>query len=94
MHPRVAPHAAPHVAVTAGVAALTSAFPALYDDRLCLAVLVLITAVNLRRIVESAGPRSEALRAQHGPYGSRRPGVAPEPPAPAFVVPVDRHRYR
>ncbi|MCT7353067.1 APC family permease [Streptomyces sp. 15-116A] len=44
------------VAVTAGVAALTSAFPALYDDRLwlCLAVLVLITGVNLRGIVESA----------------------------------------
>ncbi|MGW3283648.1 APC family permease [Streptomyces sp. NPDC001002] len=44
------------VAVTAGVAALTSAFPGLYGDRLwlCLAVLVLITAVNLRGIVESA----------------------------------------
>ncbi|MGW0885103.1 APC family permease [Streptomyces sp. NPDC002671] len=44
------------VAVTAGVAALTSAFPGLYDDRLwlCLVVLVLITAVNLRGIVESA----------------------------------------
>ncbi|MFD4560773.1 APC family permease [Streptomyces sp. NPDC058469] len=44
------------VAVTAGVAALTSAFPRLYDDRLwlCLAVLVLVTAVNLRGIVESA----------------------------------------
>ncbi|MGW1211577.1 APC family permease [Streptomyces sp. NPDC002499] len=44
------------VAVTAVVAALTSAFPALYSDRLwlCLAVLVLITAVNLRGIVESA----------------------------------------
>lgn len=44
------------VAVTAGVAALTSAFPTLYDDRLwlCLAVLALITAVNLRGIVESA----------------------------------------
>ncbi|WP_028810536.1 APC family permease [Streptomyces flavidovirens] len=44
------------VAVTAGVAALTSAFPSLYDDRLplCLAVLVLITAVNLRGIVDSA----------------------------------------
>ncbi|WP_316758951.1 APC family permease [Streptomyces herbicida] len=44
------------VAVTAGVAALTSAFPAMYGDRLwlCLAVLVLITAVNLRGIVESA----------------------------------------
>ncbi|KUN82184.1 amino acid permease [Streptomyces bungoensis] len=44
------------VAVTAGVAALTSAFPALYGDRLwlCLAVLVLITCVNLRGIVESA----------------------------------------
>ena len=44
------------VAVTAGVAALTSAFPALYGDRLvlCLVVLVLITAVNLRGVVESA----------------------------------------
>ncbi|WP_336116166.1 APC family permease [Streptomyces sp. PTD9-10] len=44
------------VAVTSGVAALTSAFPGLYDDRLwlCLAVLVLITGVNLRGIVESA----------------------------------------
>ncbi|MFF0739229.1 amino acid permease [Streptomyces sp. NPDC004111] len=44
------------VAVTAGVAALTSAFPALYADRvwLCLAVLVLVTAVNLRGIVDSA----------------------------------------
>ncbi|KUN96964.1 APC family permease [Streptomyces caeruleatus] len=44
------------VAVTAGVAALTSAFPALHDDRLwlCLAVLALITAVNLRGIAESA----------------------------------------
>lgn len=36
------------VAVTAGVAALTSAFPALHDDRLwlCLAVLVLVTATG------------------------------------------------
>ncbi|MEV6552793.1 APC family permease [Streptomyces sp. NPDC051597] len=44
------------VAVTAGVAALTSAFPELYGDRLlmCLAVLVLITGVNLWGIVESA----------------------------------------
>ncbi|MFI0975648.1 APC family permease [Streptomyces sp. NPDC021093] len=44
------------VAVTAGVAALTSAFPSLYADRvwLCLAVLVLVTAVNLRGIVDSA----------------------------------------
>ncbi|MDF3299660.1 APC family permease [Streptomyces tropicalis] len=44
------------VAVTAGVAALTSAFPALYGDRLglCLGVLALITAVNLRGIAESA----------------------------------------
>ncbi|MFI9358023.1 APC family permease [Streptomyces lydicus] len=44
------------VSVTAGVAALTSAFPALYDDRvgLCLAVLALITALNLRGIVDSA----------------------------------------
>ncbi|MDV5149135.1 APC family permease [Streptomyces sp. SBC-4] len=44
------------VAVTAGVAALTSAFPSLHDDRLgiCLAVLVLITAVNMRGIVDSA----------------------------------------
>ncbi|HEY8982929.1 MAG TPA: APC family permease, partial [Streptomyces sp.] len=44
------------VAVTAGVAALTSAFPSLYGQRLwlCLAVLVVITGVNLRGIVESA----------------------------------------
>ncbi|MFI6355614.1 APC family permease [Streptomyces sp. NPDC050743] len=44
------------VAVTAGVAALTSAFPSLYADRLwlCLAVLALITGVNLRGIVETA----------------------------------------
>ncbi|MFI8996801.1 APC family permease [Streptomyces sp. NPDC053542] len=44
------------VAVTAGIAALTSAFPALYADRLglCLAVLALITAVNLRGIADSA----------------------------------------
>ncbi|MFF3557196.1 APC family permease [Streptomyces tsukubensis] len=44
------------VSVTAGVAALTSAFPSLYDDRLplCLGVLVLVTAVNLRGIVNSA----------------------------------------
>ncbi|ALO06919.1 putative aminoacid/polyamine transporter, permease protein [Streptomyces venezuelae] len=44
------------VAVTAGVAALTSAFPGLYDHRLaiCLGVLVLVTAVNLRGIVDSA----------------------------------------
>ncbi|MGW8883144.1 APC family permease [Streptomyces sp. NPDC055749] len=44
------------VAVTAGVAALTSAVPELYGDRLwiCVGVLVLITAVNLRGIVDSA----------------------------------------
>ncbi|MEF3112906.1 APC family permease [Streptomyces chrestomyceticus] len=44
------------VSVTAGVAALTSAFPALYGQRLwlCLGVLVLVTAVNLRGIVDSA----------------------------------------
>ncbi|MEV0486750.1 APC family permease [Streptomyces sp. NPDC050508] len=44
------------VAVTAGVAALTSAFPSLYGERLwlCLAVLTLVTAVNLRGIAESA----------------------------------------
>lgn len=44
------------VAVTAGVAALTSAFPALYPHRLvlCPAVLVLVTGVNLRGIAESA----------------------------------------
>ncbi|MGW6267848.1 APC family permease [Streptomyces sp. NPDC055060] len=44
------------VAVTAGVAALTSAFPELYGDRvaLCLAVLVVVTGVNLRGIVDSA----------------------------------------
>ncbi|MFG2721690.1 APC family permease [Streptomyces sp. NPDC048416] len=44
------------VAVTAGVAALTSALPGLYEDRLwlCLGVLILITAVNLRGIADSA----------------------------------------
>ncbi|MEU6236764.1 APC family permease [Kitasatospora sp. NPDC047058] len=44
------------VSVTAGVAALTSAVPGLYDDRvwLCLGVLALVTAVNLRGIAESA----------------------------------------
>ncbi|GAU69898.1 putative amino acid transporter [Streptomyces sp. NBRC 110611] len=44
------------VSVTAGVAALTSAFPALHQDRgwICLAVLVLITGINLRGIVDSA----------------------------------------
>ncbi|MFI2619372.1 APC family permease [Streptomyces sp. NPDC018584] len=44
------------VAVTAGVAALTSAFPGLYGERLgiCLGVLVLITGVNLRGIADSA----------------------------------------
>ncbi|WP_262704950.1 MULTISPECIES: APC family permease [Streptomyces] len=44
------------VSVTAGAAALTSAFPTLYDERvwICLAVLALVTAVNLRGIVDSA----------------------------------------
>ncbi|WBB65254.1 APC family permease [Micromonospora sp. WMMD812] len=44
------------VSVAAGVAALTSAFPALlpYTVQLCLGVLVLITAVNLRGIAASA----------------------------------------
>ncbi|MGW5350841.1 APC family permease [Streptomyces sp. NPDC004031] len=44
------------VSVTAGVAALTSAFPSLYGDRvlLCTAVLALVTAVNLRGVVDSA----------------------------------------
>ncbi|MFE6751340.1 APC family permease [Kitasatospora purpeofusca] len=44
------------VSVTAGVAALTSAVPGLYEDRvwLCLGVLALVTAVNLRGIAESA----------------------------------------
>ncbi|MCC9306147.1 APC family permease [Kitasatospora sp. RB6PN24] len=44
------------VSVTAGVAALTSAYPGLYADRvwLCLGVLILVTAVNLRGIAESA----------------------------------------
>ncbi|MFD8794121.1 APC family permease [Streptomyces vinaceus] len=44
------------VSVTAGVAALTSAFPELYGERvwLCLGVLALVTAVNLRGVVDSA----------------------------------------
>jgi amino acid transporter len=44
------------VGVSAGVEALTSAFPALYPDRvyLCLAVLGFITAANLWGVAESA----------------------------------------
>ncbi|RKT03309.1 amino acid transporter [Streptomyces sp. 3211.6] len=44
------------LSVTAGVAALTSAFPGLYGERvwICLGILVLVTAVNLRGVVESA----------------------------------------
>jgi amino acid transporter len=44
------------VGVSAGVEALTSAYPALYPDRtwLCLAVLGLITAANLWGVAESA----------------------------------------
>ncbi|MDH6124335.1 APC family permease [Kitasatospora sp. GP82] len=44
------------VSVTAGVAALTSAVPSLFDQRvwLCLGVLALVTAVNLRGVAESA----------------------------------------
>lgn len=44
------------VSVTAGVAALTSAFPSLHEHRLwiCLGVLALVTGVNLRGIVDSA----------------------------------------
>ncbi|WP_314241775.1 APC family permease [Streptomyces kutzneri] len=44
------------VSVTAGVAALTSAFPELYGERMwiCPGILVLVTAVNLRGVVESA----------------------------------------
>ncbi|GHH63464.1 putative amino acid permease [Streptosporangium violaceochromogenes] len=44
------------VSVSAGVAALTSAFPSLHSERvlLCVAVLALITAVNLYGVAESA----------------------------------------
>jgi amino acid transporter len=44
------------VGVSAGVAALTSAFPALYGGRvwLCLGVLALITGINLIGVAESA----------------------------------------
>ncbi len=44
------------VGVSAGVAALTSAFPALYGSRvwLCLAALTLITGLNLWGVAESA----------------------------------------
>ena len=44
------------VGVSAGVAALTSAFPSLYSARvpICLVVLALITAVNLWGVGESA----------------------------------------
>jgi amino acid transporter len=44
------------VSVSAGVAALTSAFPSLYADRvvICVVVLALITGVNLYGVAESA----------------------------------------
>ncbi|HKB31754.1 MAG TPA: APC family permease [Streptosporangiaceae bacterium] len=44
------------VGVSAGIAALTSAFPALYGARvwLCLAALAIITGLNLRGVAESA----------------------------------------
>ncbi|GAB2699935.1 APC family permease [Kitasatospora kifunensis] len=44
------------VSVSAGVAALTSAFPSLYGDRvwICVLVLALITGVNLYGVAESA----------------------------------------
>ncbi|HEX9527299.1 MAG TPA: amino acid permease, partial [Streptosporangiaceae bacterium] len=44
------------VGVSAGVEALTSAFPQLYADRvlICLIVLALITAANMRGVAESA----------------------------------------
>ena len=44
------------VGVSAGVEALTSAFPALYPERtwLCLGVLAVITAANLRGVAEAA----------------------------------------
>ena len=44
------------VGVSAGVAALTSAFPALYGDRvwLCLGVLAVITGLNLRGVADAA----------------------------------------
>ncbi|MEW1659153.1 APC family permease [Streptomyces sp. NPDC093707] len=44
------------VSITAGVAALTSAYPSLYGNRvlLCMLILVLITAVNLYGIAEAA----------------------------------------
>ncbi|MFI1471283.1 APC family permease [Streptomyces wuyuanensis] len=44
------------VSVTAGVAALTSAFPELHGERvwICLSILLLVTVVNLRGVVDSA----------------------------------------
>ena len=44
------------VATSAGIEALTSAFPVLYGARvwLCLAILALITAINMRGVVEAA----------------------------------------
>ncbi|CAM5394419.1 hypothetical protein SXANM310S_05900 [Streptomyces xanthochromogenes] len=82
------------VSVTAGVAALTSAFPGLYGDRLviCLGVLVLVTAVNPRRQVvdptkraRSVRPRTSTRRSSRrdvdgrsGPFGAQV--VDPQPP--------------
>jgi amino acid transporter len=44
------------VGVSAGVAALTSAFPALYPDRtwFCLGVLAVITGINMRGVADAA----------------------------------------
>jgi amino acid transporter len=86
------------VAVAAGVAALTSAFPSLfpYTVELCLVVLAVITAVNLRGVAHSArvfmGPTAVFVGSiglvivvgllRHGP------AVAQITPAPAAVETV------
>jgi amino acid transporter len=86
------------VAVAAGVAALTAAFPPLlpYTVELCLAVLAVITAVNLRGVAHSARVFMTPTAVFVASVGvvivvgllRDSPAVAPATPAPAAVETV------
>jgi amino acid transporter len=86
------------VAVAAGVAALTAAFPPLlpYTVELCLAVLVVITVVNLRGVAHSARVFMAPTAVFVASIGvvivvgllRHDPAVAPATPAPAAVETV------
>jgi hypothetical protein len=81
------------VAVAAGVAALTSAFPVLlpYTVELCLAVLVVITAVNLRGVAHSArvfmAPTVVFVAVDRGCRGGRVAAAVPPPTPPCSNAP-------